>query len=64
MGLKRSSTVYIPYSVRPNSLFNIYGFGVLKNVAGPKKQEVEEGWRKWHKQRTYGWSSQRKLFKG
>jgi hypothetical protein len=31
----------MPYSERPNSLFNNYGTGVLKNVAGPKEQEVE-----------------------
>lgn len=41
------------YSERPNSLFSNYGIGVLKNVAGPKKQEAG-GWRKLHKQGIYG----------
>ena len=44
----------MPYSERPNSLFNNYGIGVLKNVAGPKMKEVEGGWRKLHKQGIYG----------
>ena len=43
----------MPYSERPNSLFNNYGIGVLKNVAGPKKQKLG-GWRKLHKQGIYG----------
>jgi hypothetical protein len=44
----------MPYSERPNILFNNYRIGVLKNMAGPKKQGVEGEWRKLHKQGIYG----------
>jgi len=41
------------YSESPNSLFNNYGIGMLKNMTGSKKQETEGGWRKLNKQGIY-----------